>query len=235
MTAPRAADVVRRRLALRLDESDPTLALELARSLEPWFGIAKVGMELLVGGGPGVVTTLRDDGFEVFCDFKLHDIPDQVAASARAIGRLGAHFATLHACGGPEMLAAGVAGLAEGASETGFPEPAALGVTVLTSEPETDAFDERLAWAAASGCRGVVCSAHEAGRVKRSYPHLLVVTPGIRLARGDEHDQARVAGPKEALEAGSDVLVVGRAVVKATDPSAAAAAVVNDVLAVTGS
>lgn len=235
MSAPRATDAVRRRLALRLDDSDPGRALELARRLEPWFGISKVGMDLLVGGGPAVVTELRAGGFEVFCDFKLHDIPDQVAASARAIGRLGVSYVTMHACGGPAMLAAGVAGLADGASEAGWPTPVALGVTVLTSDPDADAFDERLAWAAEGGCGGVVCSAHEASRVKGSHPELLVVTPGIRLARGDENDQARVAGPGEAVRAGSDVLVVGRAVVDAADSATAAAAVADDVLAATAS
>jgi orotidine-5'-phosphate decarboxylase len=99
----------------------------------------------------------------------------------------------------------------------------ALGVTVLTSEPDASAFPARLEVAAAAGCGGVVCSVAEVARVKAADKDLLAVVPGIRLPGGAAHDQARVGSPAAALLAGADVLVVGRAVTAATDPEAAAA------------
>lgn len=213
---------VRDHLALRLEGGDADSAIELARRLTPWFGVAKIGIDLLIVGGAELAARLEVEGMAVFCDFKLHDIPDQVEASARAAGRLAPRYLTLHAAGGFEMLAAGVAGLAAGAAEGGGEPPIALGVTVLTSDPDAAAFDGRLATAAAAGCGGVVCSAHEARRVKAAHPDLEVVTPGIRLVEAND-DQARVATPGHAIRNGSDLLVVGRPVVAAADPESVAA------------
>jgi orotidine-5'-phosphate decarboxylase len=100
---------------------------------------------------------------------------------------------------------------------------------VLTSEADTSAFPARLEAAWAGGCGGVVCSVHEVLAVKTASPDLLAVVPGIRLPGGDTHDQARTGGPGEALAAGADVLVVGRAVTAAPDPEAAAAALADAV------
>jgi orotidine-5'-phosphate decarboxylase len=147
-----------------------------------------------------------------------------VEKAARQVGRLGVGFVTLHAAGGVDMLRAGVAGLAAGAADVGATvAPVALGVTVLTSDPDAAAFPARLDAALAGGCGGVVCSVRELPVVKQR-SRLLAVVPGIRLPGGASHDQARVGTPAEAIAAGADLLVVGRAVTAAPDPESAAAA-----------
>jgi orotidine-5'-phosphate decarboxylase len=215
---------MRERLALALDVDDLDAACRLAARLDPWFGIVKVGLELFTTAGPAAVEALAAPERRVFLDLKLHDIPTTVARAARVAGRLGVSFLTLHCAGGADMVGAGVEALAEGAAAAGHPPPAALGVTVLTSEPDTSAFPARLLVAAAGGCQGVVCSVAEVARVKAAAP-LLTVVPGIRLPGGATHDQARVGSPLAALEAGADVLVVGRAVTASDDPEGAAATI----------
>jgi orotidine-5'-phosphate decarboxylase len=219
----------RSHLALALDVDDLQRALELAVPLCPYFAVAKVGLELFSAAGPAAVTALFDAGFEVFIDVKLHDIPTTVYKAARVLARLGARYVTLHTSGGVDMLRAGVEGLADGALQTGHPlttqrPPIALGVTILTSDAHAppELFDTRLGWAVAGGCGGVVCAVAEARRVKLIAPDLIVVTPGIRPAGAATNDQARPATPAEALAAGADLLVIGRAVTHAPDPVAAA-------------
>ena len=124
----------RHRLALALDVDDVVEAVQLATELQPWFGIAKVGLELFSSAGPEAISTLRNAGFEVFADLKLHDIPTTVEKSARVIGALGARYLTIHAVGGPVMLRAGVEGFIEGGLAAGFERPVPLAVTVLTSD-----------------------------------------------------------------------------------------------------
>jgi len=214
----------RERLALALDVDDLSAAVKLADRLDPWFGVVKVGLELFAGSGPAAVEALTAPGRRVFLDLKLHDIPTTVEKAGRQIGRLGVGFVTLHAAGGVDMLRAGVAGLAAGAADAGPADPpVALGVTVLTSDPDAAAFPARLDAAVAGGCGGVVCSVRELRTVKER-PRLLAVVPGIRLPGGAGHDQARIGTPAEAIAAGADLLVVGRAVTAAPDPESAAAA-----------
>jgi orotidine-5'-phosphate decarboxylase len=213
---------MRERLALALDVDDLDTACRLAARLDPWFGIVKIGLELFVTAGPAAVESLAAPERRVFLDLKLHDIPNTVARAARVAGRLGVSFLTLHCAGGDDMVRAGVEALAAGAADAGHLAPVALGVTVLTSEPDATAFPTRLDVAARAGCQGVVCSVAEVARVKAA-ADLLTVGPGIRLPGGATHDQARVGSPLAALEAGADVLVVGRAVTAAPDPEAAAA------------
>jgi orotidine-5'-phosphate decarboxylase len=220
---------VRERLALALDVDDLDAAVSLATRLDPWFGIVKVGLELFTAAGPAAVKALLRPGRRVFVDLKLHDIPTTVARAARQIGRLGAGFLTLHTAGGTDMLRAGVEGLLDGAAAGGHAAPVALGVTVLTSEPDASAFPGRLEAAVAAGCGGVVCSVREVAQVKAASARLVAVVPGIRLPGGHVHDQARVGSPGEALAAGADVLVVGRAVTGATDPETAAVTLVASV------
>jgi orotidine-5'-phosphate decarboxylase len=215
---------MRERLALALDVDDLDAACRLAARLDPWFGIVKVGLELFSVAGPAAVEALTTSQRRVFLDLKLHDIPTTVGRAARVAGRLGVAFITLHCAGGAEMVRGGVEGLAEGAAERGHAPPAALGVTVLTSEPDAAAFPARLEVAVAGGCGGVVCSVAEVARVKAAAGDLLTVVPGIRLPGGMAHDQARVGSPAAALAAGADVLVVGRAVTASPDPESAAVA-----------
>ena len=216
---------MRDRLALALDLDDLDAARALAGRLDPWFGIVKVGLELFTTAGPAAVEVLATPERRVFLDLKLHDIPTTVGRAARAAGRLGVSFLTLHCAGGTDMVRAGVEGLADGAAGAGHPVPTALGVTVLTSEPDATAFPIRLEVAIAGGCGGVVSSVAEVARVKAAAAGMVTVVPGIRLPGGEAHDQARVGSPLAALEAGADVLVVGRAVTAAHDPEGAAAAI----------
>src|ERR1700730_3614510 len=125
------AAAVRDRLALALDTHDLVDALRMARDLEPWFSVAKVGLELFSATGPEVVTALVERGWKVFLDLKLHDIPTTVGKSARVLGALGASYLTLHAHGGVAMLRAGVEGLVTGAEQAGLEAAAGLGRNLL--------------------------------------------------------------------------------------------------------
>ena len=218
----------RSRLALALDVDDAVEAQRLASQLRPWFGVAKVGLELFSAAGPRVVQTLIDDDYKVFLDLKMADIPTTVRKAARVLGALGVSYLTLHAFAGPAVLRAGVEGLGEGADLAGLDPPAALAVTVLTSEVEAPrhVVEERVAAAVQAGCAGFVCAASDVAEAKLIAPRLLAVVPGLRMAGSDSHDQARVATPLEALSAGADLLVIGRAVTLAEDRPAAAAALV---------
>jgi orotidine-5'-phosphate decarboxylase len=206
------------RLALALDVPNLDDAATLAKRLDEWFSVAKVGLELFSAAGPAAVERMHDLGFDVFLDLKLHDIPTTVHRAARVLGRLGVRYLNFHAAGGEAMLRAGVEGLAEGAREASRPQPVALAVTVLTSDPDTSAFDARLDLAIASGCAGVVCSLHEIQRVKRARADFVTVVPGTRLEGDDVNDQARTGTPFEAARLGADVISMGRPVTHADDP-----------------
>jgi orotidine-5'-phosphate decarboxylase len=207
-------------LALALDVGDLATALEWAERFQPWFGIAKVGMELFAEAGPAALEALQDKGFRVFADVKLYDIPNTLHRAARVYGRRGVEFLNFPAAVGAESLRAGVEGFAEGARAGGFATPIALGVTVLTSDPNTDALDARMRVAADAGCAGVVCAASDVERAREL--GLRTMVPGIRLAGAPVHDQARVDTPDRAIARGADWLVIGRAVTGADHPEEAA-------------
>jgi orotidine-5'-phosphate decarboxylase len=217
---------LRDRLALALDTDDLVIAQRLARQLQPWFGVAKVGLELYTAAGPEAVASLTDAGFKVMLDLKMHDIPTTVRKSARVVGALGASYLTLHAHGGPVMLRAGVDGLRDGAEAAGLAHPVALAVTVLTSDADAPPhiLGRRVMSAVEGGCGGVVCAAADVREAKQLAPRLLAVVPGIRPTSADRHDQARAGTPQQALDSGADLLVIGRAVTAAADPAKAAAA-----------
>jgi orotidine-5'-phosphate decarboxylase len=224
---------IRSRLALALDVDDIVAASRIARELQPWFGVAKVGLELYSAAGPDAVGAMLDLGFEVFVDLKLHDIPNTVGKSSRVLGALGARYLTLHAHGGMDMLTAGVEGLYEGATRAGLAVPDALAVTVLTSDDSAPPhiMPKRAAVAAEAGCGGIICAADDLEEAGRITPRLLRVVPGIRPEGTPTDDQARAATPRDAIDRGADLLVIGRAVTAADDPSAAAARIVSDLLA----
>jgi len=222
--APSAA---RNRLALPLDVGDLDAALAMAQRVAPWFGIAKVGYELYAEAGPVAFDRLHELGFSVFCDLKLHDIPNTVERGAAALARHGVAFMNAHAAGGLDMLRAFVAGATTGAQNAGLAVPVTLAVTVLTSDPDASAFDARLETARVAGCAGVVCSGLELGRVRAAGVSSMV--PGIRPAGASLDDQARVMTPGDAITAGADWLVIGRPVTAAADPAAAAAAIAAEV------
>jgi orotidine-5'-phosphate decarboxylase len=222
---------VRDRLAVALDTDDLVVALRVATAVRPHFAVAKVGLELYSAVGPDAITALTDIGMEVFCDLKLHDIPTTVGRSARVLGAEGARWLNAHAAGGIDMLRAFVEGLAEGADDVGLAAPVALAVTVLTSDKEAPPalLAERAGLAAAAGCDGVVCAVQDIAVIHSAEPGLGCVTPGIRPTGAPPDDQARVATPSQAAHAGSDLLVIGRAVTGADDPVAAAATIEAEV------
>jgi len=213
-------DDPRDHLALALDVGDLDAALAIAARLQPWFAVAKVGFELYAEAGPAAFDALRDKGFRVFADLKLHDIPNTVGRAARVLGRRGVDFLNFHAAGGAEMLRAGVEGLVDGAREGGHRAPVALAVTVLTSDPNLEALDARMDVARDAGCDGVVCAGTDVARARAR--GLRTMVPGIRLAGGEHHDQARVDTPADAIARGADWLVIGRTVTGADEPERAA-------------
>jgi orotidine-5'-phosphate decarboxylase len=215
-----------------LDFSHSDEAKAMARSLAPHVGGFKVGLELLLSEGPDMVSDIAALGLPVFVDAKLHDIPNTVGGAARALGRHGARWVTVHAGGGQTMIEEAVTGLDSG-SDAGA---GILVVTVLTSLDDGDLasvgvhrtvgdqVEAMSLLAGSSGAEGVVCAPTEIARARAASADLLVVTPGIRMAGGESHDQKRVSDPKTALAAGADYLVVGRAITRATDPVEAALA-----------
>lgn len=222
----------RSRLALALDVDDLVEAVDLAAQLSPWFGVAKVGLELFAASGPEAVAAFRDRGLDVFVDLKLHDIPTTVHKAARVLGAVGARYVTLHAQGGPDMLRAGVEGLLEGAEGSGLEPPMALAVTVLTSDNDAPPHivPKRVRIAVEAGCGGLVCAAADLDAALKFGPDLFRVVPGIRAAGGDRHDQPRAVTPAEAFSRGADMLVIGRSVTAAEAPEAAAVALFGELL-----
>ncbi|MBI2709932.1 MAG: orotidine-5'-phosphate decarboxylase [Actinobacteria bacterium] len=225
-------DEVRQRLAVALDVDDLVAALRIARQVRPWFGVAKVGLELYFAEGPGTVEALLDLGFDVLLDLKLHDIPNTVLRASRVVGALGVQYLTVHTAGGMAMLQAAVEGATAGADAVDVSPPKVLGVTVLTSERDVvpDVLRDRMTLAERAGCAGIVCASPDLGVAGEVVPDLLKVTPGIRPPGAPPGDQARIATPGEAFAAGASVIVVGRPVSQADDPAAAASAIVDDIL-----
>ena len=214
------------RLAIALDTDDSVEALRWARDYREEFGYAKVGLELFMAEGPGIIYALRELGYRILLDLKMHDIPTTVGRAARVVGGYGVDLLTVHTAGGVPMLRAAVEGLAEGAVAAGLDfKPQALGVTFLTSDPAVDeaAFVARLDAAAEAGCGGYVCAAAEVELAKERHPELFALVPGIRFKGAQPDDQSRVATPAEALGKGADLIVIGRSVTRAADPDAALA------------
>ncbi len=218
------ASDVRDRLAIALDTDDLVEARRMAREVKPWFGVAKVGLELFSAEGPAAVGAMLDEGLRVFLDVKLHDIPTTVGRAARVLGSLGVSYLTLHAVGGAPMLRAGVEGLREGASRAEVAEPIGLAVTILTSDAGAPPhiLGKRVGAAIEGGCAGIVCAASDVREAKELAPRLVTVVPGIRPSGEETHDQARAATPEHALMVGADLLVIGRPVTAAADRAEAA-------------
>ena len=227
---PAATEIdVRDHLALALDVDDLVVARRLAKDVQPWFRVAKVGFELFTAAGPDAVQAMLDLGYDVFLDLKLHDIPNTVEKAAKVAGATGVMYLTIHAMGGPVMLRAGVDGFLEGAAAAGLPAPVPLAVTVLTSDGDAPAhiLPKRVELAVESGAKGLICAGTDLGFVRELVPRFTLVVPGTRPPGVSAHDQARVTTPAEALDAGADLLVIGRAVTAADDPVEAAEVLVD--------
>jgi orotidine-5'-phosphate decarboxylase len=221
------------RLIVALDLPTVGEARALAEGLGEAVSFYKVGLELLATGGMALARELRGQGKQVFCDWKLHDIGNQVERATAAIAASGAcDFLTVH--GEPQVMAAAVRGRGDAPMKL-------LAVTVLTSLNDADLaevgyalnardlVERRVRQAIAAGCDGVISSPHEAALARAlGGPDLLVVTPGVRPAGADLNDQARAATPAVALKAGASHLVVGRPITAANDPRGAAEAIVRE-------
>ena len=218
------------RLIVAADVSTVAAAEDLARQLAGTVGMVKVGLELYAAEGPESVRRLRGH-LPVFLDLKLHDIPTTVERASRVVGSLGAAMITVHALGGPDMVAAAARGSSEGAVERGLEPPEVIAVTVLSSLAEAaGASPASLAFEAIeAGARGVVCSGDHVREVREALGEgPLIVVPGIRPTGLGSNDHARVLTPGEAVERGADLLVVGRPITRAADPAAAARAIARE-------
>lgn len=232
-TPAQTADAGRIIVALDLPERE---ALALADVL-PRGAWLKVGMTLFYAAGPRIVSELKARGFRVFLDLKLHDIPHQVREAAAVLGELGADLLTVHAAGGPDMVAAAREGLDRVSAATKI-----LAVTVLTSMDAAglaqigvgrllpDQVRELARGSYAAGADGVVCSPLEARDLRAALgPEALIVTPGVRPAGANAGDQSRVATPGAAIKNGASHVVVGRPITQAADPAAAFEAIAADI------
>jgi orotidine-5'-phosphate decarboxylase len=225
----------RSRLAFALDYPTLADARQGAALVRDSVGVLKVGLELFVREGPAAVELGRELGCEVFLDLKLHDIPETVERAVASAGALGVRYLTLHTAGGPKMLEKAAAR----ARESGL---VLLGVTVLTSLDAQDlavlgikddpgAHALRLAkLGSAAGLGGFVCSPAEVSRLRRALgSEAVLVTPGIRPLGPAGDDQKRTGTPAGAIRDGASLLVVGRPIRDAPDPTAAALRIADEI------
>lgn len=230
-------------LLVALDVDTGRRALDLASALDGVAGGFKVGSRLFTLEGPGLVRALVDRGARVFLDLKFHDIPNTVAQAVDAAVQSGAWMIDVHASGGVAMMQAAALAGSEAAARLRRAPPLLIGVTVLTSmdeaalrqtgveRPVLDHVVALAQMANAAGLDGVVASPHETASIRKACgDRFTIVTPGIRgaAAGGDRNDQMRTMGPAEALRMGASYIVVGRPIIEAADPRAAAEAIAEE-------
>jgi orotidine-5'-phosphate decarboxylase len=223
---------LRDRLIVALDLPDARAAEAMVEKLGDAVLFYKVGFELALAGGIPLAQALARSGKKVFLDLKLHDIANTVARATERAAELGATFLTVHAF--PPTMRAAVEGRGKSPLKL-------LAVTVLTSWDDADLEEagyahavkdlvqKRATQAREIGIDGLVASAAEAAGLRKKFGAMLLVTPGIRPAGSAAGDQKRIVTPKAAIEAGADHLVVGRPVLAARDPKAAAEAIVAEI------
>ena len=220
-----------RKVITALDVSSRDEALHLVKELHDLVGMFKVGSQLFMSAGPAIVREIVEAGGKVFLDLKFHDIPNTVTHAAAEAAKLGISMMTIHASGGRAMMEAVVKGLQD---KSGTHRPLVVAVTVLTSldtrslfeigmEQPVDLYVQRLAVLAQEcGVDGVVCSPREIQLLRKTVnPSFKIVTPGIRMPDQSLNDQQRIATPRDALAAGADYIVVGRAVTGDPQPRTA--------------
>lgn len=225
-------------IIVALDFSSAYEAETLADQLDPQQCRLKIGKELFTRCGPDIVTEMTELGFDVFLDLKFHDIPNTVARAVAAAADLGVWMLNVHASGGPRMMEAAVKEL----EPMGLQAPILTAVTMLTSLDADElaatfggdwdvaaSVSHMAAVAKKCGVDGVVCSAHEAAQLRADMGRdFVLVTPGIRPVGSDSGDQSRTAAPADALKAGSNYLVVGRAITEAEEPRHVVNAIYTD-------
>jgi orotidine-5'-phosphate decarboxylase len=232
-------------LIVALDFDSLNTALKFAKSLADQVGMFKIGSQLFTAAGPAAVKEISALGPGIFLDLKFHDIPNTVAGAVLSCAAMtGVQLVNVHALGGGAMLHAAAQAISAGVP-MGADRPRLLAVTVLTSMdqkairevgiggPPKTRVVKLAKLAKSAGVDGVVASVQEARAIRKACGRdFLIVTPGVRpkdnsSAHGD--DQARTATPTEAIKAGADFLVVGRPILAATDPRAAAQAIVEEI------
>jgi orotidine-5'-phosphate decarboxylase len=223
-------------ICLALDTPDVERAIHLARTLKNQVGYLKIGMEFFYANGAKAYEAVAREGLPIFLDLKLHDIPNTVEQGLRSLMQVSPAPAIInvHAQGGLAMMQA---------ARKAVPASTKLiAVTILTSlshvdciatghDPELSTADLAMCLAQLAheaGLDGVVCSPHDLELIRSVLPRdFMTVVPGIRPAGADAQDQKRIATPKAAVDAGADVLVIGRAITGAADPAAAAQAILQ--------
>src|SRR5690349_10600558 len=208
-----------------IDTSDVHRAAAIARGIRGVAGGVKLGLEFFCANGHQGVLRMAEGELPIFLDLKLHDIPNTVAKAVEALAPLEPAILTVHAAGGRKMLAA--------AKAAAPPSTKVVAVTLLTSLDASDLNDigvhgtpaeqvARLAWVARdSGVDGIVCSGAEVAAARQAWPEAFFVVPGVRPAGSDVADQKRVVTPRQALDDGASVLVIGRPITGAADPAQA--------------
>jgi len=209
-----------------IDTPDLGRARDIARAVRSVAGGLKLGLEFFAANGPAGVAELGEFGLPLFLDLKLHDIPNTVAKAVHALAPLEPAILTVHAAGGLAML--------ENAKAAASPKTKVIAVTVLTSLDEkdlaaagvkgspADQVARLAALARAAGLDGIVCSGEEVGAARKAWPEGFFVVPGVRPQGGGAADQKRTVTPRAAIDAGASILVIGRPITEADDPSAAA-------------
>jgi orotidine-5'-phosphate decarboxylase len=224
----------RDRLIVALDVPDAAAARAMVDRLVGQVGMFKIGSQVFTAAGPDFVREVIARGEKVFLDLKFHDIPNTVAGAVSAAAGLGVTLVDVHALGGKDMMEAAVGALPAMGIRL-------LAITILTSHHEetlatlgvtgsvADSVRRLAALARESGADGVVASPNEVALVREVCgPDFLIVTPGIRPAGAARGDQSRTASPAAARAAGADYIVVGRPILEAADPAAAATAIVRE-------
>lgn len=234
------SEISKNNLALALDNINEISDIEslVDKTIES-IGVFKIGFEQFIRFGPSIVTAVQDRGVKIFLDMKLHDIPNTVAKAVKSAAEHNVDYLTIHTMGGTAMMKAA----SEAAAQCKNP-PKILGVTILTSIDQealnndmkvngilTDQVKHLAKLASECGLDGIVCSAADLSEVKPILPdNFEVITPGIRPAGTDAGDQKRVATPKEAIEKGATLLVLGRAVTAAESPKEAASSILESII-----
>jgi orotidine-5'-phosphate decarboxylase len=208
-----------------IDTPDLARAREIARAVKGVAGGLKLGLEFFAANGPAGVGELGEFGLPIFLDLKLHDIPNTVAKAVQALRSLEPAILTVHAAGGLAML--------EDAKAAASPKTKVVAVTVLTSldakdldaagikGSPADQVKRLAALAQSAGLDGIVCSGAEVRAVRKAWPDGFFVVPGVRPKGSGVADQKRVVTPRAAIDDGASILVIGRPITEADDPSAA--------------
>lgn len=233
------------RVMVALDYDGTAEAQRLIEQLEGIPCYMKVGMQLFYAGGPSFIRELKERGYSVFLDVKMHDIPNTVKGGANSIAKLGVDMFNVHAAGGKKMMQAAIEGVeAARAADPWLPRPVIIAVTQLTST-NNEVMNEEIGIPGTveetvvryakltqeAGLDGVVASPHEVKSIKAACgDSFSTVTPGIRPKGAPLQDQSRVMTPAEAMRHGTDYIVVGRPITEAGDPRAALLSIIEELM-----